>query len=307
MLKKLRKNLKNSPLIYNFYMRLKRSFKGELLGMTSKSEQDYFSKYGETLYKGKGEVVDLGCWLGSTTIPLVKGLLKNPLFIESKNKVFAYDTFIWYDIMKESVAGTDLVGKYKDGDSFLDEYKKRIAKYADHIEICEGDLAQIGWKGDDIEFLLIDAMKNWELANAILKNFYTNLIPNQSLILHQDFSHYFTPWIHLLQWYFREYFEFTEDIAASPSCVFKYIKKIPDQLLNREYSFESFSDEDCNKAFDYSLDLVSNDKKANIYAAKVMMFIHQRKFSDARKALESLAEQNIPIEKDLLVVQDLLS
>jgi hypothetical protein len=114
--------------------------------------------------------------------------------------------------MNEAIKGTNLVGKFKEGSSFLEEYKKRTKNYSNRIEICEGDLNEVGWNGQKIEFLLVDAMKNWDLANAIIRDFYSSLIPNVSYVLHQDFAHYFTPWIHLLHWYFRDYFELNEDI-----------------------------------------------------------------------------------------------
>lgn len=306
MLRNLRAKFKSNQFIYNSYMRAKRIVTGELLGMTSKNEQDYFAKYGEKLYSGKGEIVDLGCWLGSTTIPLVAGLLKNPSFTDSRRKVFAYDTFIWSEVMKDGVAGTNLVGKFKEGDSFLAEYKRRTKKYADRIEICAGDLKEIGWNGNKIEFLLVDAMKNWELTSAIVKDFYSSLIPNVSYVLQQDFAHYFTPWIHLLHWYLRDHFEFKEDIPKASSVVYKYINQIPPEKLNQIYSFDDFSNDDIEKAFDYSISLVNDEKKANIYAAKVMSFIHQKRFDEASTCFQAILNQGIPIEKDLAIVQNLL-
>lgn len=306
VLRNLRTKLKGNPLIYNSYMRVKRIVTGELLGMTSKNEQDYFAKYGEKLYSGKGEIVDLGCWLGSTTIPLVAGLLKNSAFTSSKRKVFAYDTFVWSDVMKDGVAGTNLVGKFKEGDSFLEEYKIRTKKYTDKIKICDGDLKEIGWNGNKIEFLLVDAMKNWELTSAIVKDFYSSLIPNVSYVLQQDFAHYFTPWIHLLHWHLRDYFDFIEDIPKASSVVYKYVNQIPPEKLNQTYSFDYFSNDDIEKAFEYSISLIKDEKKANIYAAKVMCFIHQNKLDEARNCFQAIFNRGVPIEKDLLVVQNLL-
>jgi hypothetical protein len=306
MIPSVKKKLKKFSVLHSSYMRLKRFFSSELLGMTSKTEQGYFAKYGEKIYTGKGEIVDLGCWLGSTTIPLIRGLLKNPAFEKSGRKVFAYDLFIWYDWMNPSLIGTNLVGKYEEGDSFLDEFKRRTAEYSTRIEICDGDLAQIGWNGSEIEFLLIDAMKNWELSNAVIRHFFGSLVPNQSYILHQDFGHYFTPWIHLLNWKLRDYFEFAEDVPDSGSVVFKCIRKIPDNLLQDTYSFESFSNEEVNAAFAYSMKIAPAGKLANIAAAKVMYYVHQGQMSKARNELQSLLDQGVPNEGDLLIVQDLI-
>jgi hypothetical protein len=306
MIQSVKNRLKKISSVHSLYMRLKGLRNSELLGMTSKTEQNYFEKYGEQIYSGKGEIVDLGCWLGSTTIPLLRGLLKNPAFEKSSRKVYAYDLFVWYDWMNSSLIGTNLVGKYKEGDRFLDEFKKRTEKYASHIEICAGDLAEIGWNGNKIEFLLIDAMKNWELSNAIVKHFFGSLAADESYILHQDFGHYFTPWIHLLHWNFRDYFVFVEDVPDSGSTVFKCVKKIPAELVSKTYSFESFSDEEANAAFSYSMEIAPAGKQANIAAAKVMFYVHQNRLAEAQAALENLLKQGIPFEKDLIVVNDLL-
>ena len=306
MLQTLKNKLKKSSFIHGSYMRLKRAFTNELVGMTSKTEQDYFAEYGAKIYSGKGEIVDLGCWLGSTTIPLVKGLLKNPAFTESKRKVYAYDLFVWFDWMNTSAIGTSLEGKYREGDNFVEEFKQRTKEFARYIEIREGDLKQIGWTGENIEFLLIDVMKNWDLANAIVRDFYPSLVPNESLILHQDYAHFFTPWIHLLQWSFRENFDFVCEVPKSQSVIFRYKDKIADELLNKDYSFEFFSDEDVDSAFDYSMSLVSHEKLPNIAASKVMWFLHQDKRETAKAEFEKLLERGISPEKDLSIVKELL-
>jgi hypothetical protein len=186
MLKRVRQSLREIPLLHNAYLRVKRAFSSDLLGMTSSTEQEYLERYGENSYTGVGEVVDLGCWLGSTTIPLTRGLLKSPAFAESGRLVYAYDLFVWFDWMNSSVAGTDLYGRYVEGDSFVDEFQKRTTAFADSIEICAGDLKSIGWQGDGIEFLLVDAMKNFELAGSIVRDFYPHLIAGKSLVFHQD-------------------------------------------------------------------------------------------------------------------------
>lgn len=307
MLQSLRSRLKRVPAIYNFYMRMKRSLTGELLGMTSKSEQDYLMQYARDVFRGNGEIVELGCFLGATTIPLVKGMLQNPAVTHKVKQVRVYDLFIWYEGMNDAVAGTNLVGKYKIGDSFLDEYRRQTERYSDYIEIRAGDLNSIGWHGAKIEFLLVDAMKNWALANAIVRNFYGSLIPNKGLVMHQDFAHYFASWIHLLQWRYRDYFEFATEIPASSSVVFRCTKQIPDKLLQGELSFESFADKDIDAAYEYCAGLVSDEKLPNVYASKVMCYIHADRYADARLCFDKLVADGVKVEKNLIDVQAILA
>lgn len=307
MIQNLRKKLRGISFLHNAYMRAKRMFSSELLGMTSGTEQAYIANYGENLYAGHGEVVDLGSWLGSTTIPLTAGLLKNPNFRDTSRKVFAYDLFIWFEWMRPSVAGTDLAEKYHEGDNFVDEFKRRVAPLADSIEVREGDLKTIGWSGEPIEFLLVDAMKGWDLAASIAQDFYPSLIPGQSLVFHQDFAHHFTPWIHLIQWKLRDHFEYVEEVPRSQSVIFKCIQTISPSAVDIDWGFKMFSDVDVDEAFEYSLGLVSTEKLANVASAKVMWYIHQKKFADASRVFSELVKSGIPVENDLLIVSEMLS
>ena len=288
-------------------MRVKRAFSTDLLGMTSSTEQEYLERYGESSYTGVGNVVDLGCWLGSTTIPLTRGLLKNPAFGGSGRKVYAYDLFVWFDWMNSSVAGTDLYGKYVEGDSFVDEFEKRTNAFADSIEICAGDLKSIGWHGGDIEFLLVDAMKNFDLAGSIVRDFYPHLIPGGGLVFHQDFAHYFTPWIHLIQWRFRDHFEFVEEVPSSTSVIFICTQSISSSDCEQELSYASFSDKDVDAAFDYSMGLVSAEKLSNVAAAKVMWYLHQKDRVKAASVFDDLISLGIETENDMFNVRKLLS
>lgn len=304
-LKSLKQVLRKNAALHGTYMRLKRLIKSELVGMTSKSEQDYLARFGRAEYTGIGEVVDLGCWLGSTTISLVNGLLKNPLFVNSGRKVYAYDLFVWFNWMNDSLSGTNLVGKYAEGDSFQEEFEARISDLAEHIEIRAGDLTAIGWDGGPIEFLLVDAMKSWDLANGIVHEFFPHLIPG-SLVLQQDFANRLVPWIHVIQWKYRDHFELADDILRSQSIVFRVVRPIPTDLLAEEFSFESFSTGEVRDAFDYFLDIVSPEKRPNVAAAEVTWFLHQNKVSQAAKVYDRRLRQNIPLKDDMLVVKEMV-
>jgi hypothetical protein len=109
-----------------------------------------------------------------------------------------------------------------------------------------------------------------------------------------------------LQWRFRDYFEFVEELPKSHSVVFKYKKRIPEEFLATDYTFDYFSDDDVNSAFDYSMNLVSSEKMANIAASKVMWFIHQEKTDEAKNVLANFLEQGIYMEKYMLTVAELI-
>ena len=60
MLRTIRTRLRKVAVLHNSYMRLKRMFGSELVGMTTGTEQAWLENYGASAYRGVGEVVDLG-------------------------------------------------------------------------------------------------------------------------------------------------------------------------------------------------------------------------------------------------------
>jgi hypothetical protein len=272
-------------------------------GMTSLDEQSYFRRYAARNYSGLGEIVDLGCWLGSTTIPLAQGLRNNLNVSMKQKRIHAYDLFIWEDWMNPYKDGCRR--QYSRGESFLEEYKARTDNFSDLIQIYAGDLQQIGWLGKPIEFLLVDAMKSWELAESVVKQFYPHLVPEQSLLLHQDFKHYYTSWIHLIQYRLREYFTFELDVLNSSSVVFRLQKPV-DCDLTWLADLKSCSNNDIEEAFDYSLSL-TRGKSASIAAAKVMCFVHLNRLGEARRALGDSIRHGFSQESELAVCKKILA
>ena len=251
--------------------------------MTTQLEQAYLYWYAQNKYSGKGEIVDLGSWLGSASVSLAKGLKGSGIVKMKDNRIHAYDIFIWESWMDKEVKNTPLEGKYKPGDSFIDEYTKRISYWRDLIKVYPGDLKQIGWdKKYAIELLFNDASKSWDLTNSIIQDFYPSLIPGVSIYIEQDFAHYYTSWIHLVRYRFRDYFKPILHIPFSGSVVFKYIKPVPREMLKVSYSFSSFSENEIDSAFEYSARLVSPQMRCNVLEAKVMLFVH---LGDMERAL----------------------
>src|SRR5687768_8016221 len=93
---------------------LRRTTTPQVYGMTSIEEQNYFRRYTQDIYSGVGEIVDLGCWLGSTTIPLAQGLRKNYKISTKGKRIHAYDLFVWETWMNSHMDGCQK--KYSPGE-----------------------------------------------------------------------------------------------------------------------------------------------------------------------------------------------
>ncbi len=296
---------KIKPLVWLYRKFKKENELKELVGMTSIDERVYYENYTLSLYSGEGAVVDLGCWFGSTTISLAKGLEVNKRIKDESKKIYAYDQFLWEDWMEPFVKGTKWESTFKVNENFQTVFLEKTKKYKKIIVTKQADLTIEKWLNGHIEFLLVDAMKSWELLNSIQKNFYSSLIPQKSIVLHQDFCHYYTYWIHLLNFYFRQYFEPVDKHNFGSSLAFRLVATIPEEKLNEQYSLDNFSDSDVEAAFDYSTSFVLPESKGAIAAAKVMCYKDKRGIEEARNLLKEIRRMGIE-HYDLDIVTKIL-
>jgi len=248
-------------------------------GMTSRPEQRWLRNYAAQRYRGVGAIVDLGCFLGATTIALAEGLELNRK--ANRKQIYAYDLFIWNKRYEARARGKEVEGLFTIGGSFLPEFLRRTQNWRDYIVIHEEDLRHARWEHGPIEFLFIDAMKSPEVATAIASNFFLHLVPAKSYVAHQDFPHCFAPWIHFLTFRLRDYFRFVADLPQSS--LFRLEREIEPQALVRDLSPAAVSPAEIEAAFDYSISLVGDDKKANVTAAKAVAYVERGEFTRAHQ------------------------
>jgi hypothetical protein len=149
-------------------------------------------------------------------------------------------------------------------------------------------------------------MKNWDLANHIIQQFFPALIPNVSLVQHQDFCHYNCSWIHVMMYRLRDYFE---PILYVPngSVIFRNIKSIPEEYYHKIHSFADFSPTEINQAFAYSSSIVPYEGRANIVASKIMLYIHVGDLETAKKELDMIEDKNLySFNSDLSIVKNMI-
>jgi hypothetical protein len=243
----------------------------EIPGMISHNERKFLYQYAEKSFDGAGKIVDLGCWLGATSLSLASGLRGNNKNNITGKQIFAYDLFYWDESLEKHVVGTRHEKQLKPGDSFVDLFRDYLKLYSDLIEPVT-DLVKTGWNGDKIEFLLVDAMKKPETAKAILRQFYRSLIPGKSLIYHQDFDHYLTPWVHIIIYLCKPYCRHIHDVPGRGGSVFLLKESLPDSIYNLD--FMSVSDDVADSAFKYCLGIASKSKHHGIAAAHVSWYVY---------------------------------
>jgi methyltransferase family protein len=179
-----------------------------LWSMTVPRELAFCQSFAREHFCGAGKMVDLGCWFGATTFSLARGLSRNR---RAKNyrRIDAFDLFIWTKAMEPVARKINMPIVHRDGESFQSDVQKLLMPFADLVRLHQLNLMASEPDPGPIEFLFIDAMKTWPLAQKIAEDFFPRLIAGTSVVVHQDFIFHqpIAAAIHLLMGRLRDHFE----------------------------------------------------------------------------------------------------
>ena len=242
------------------------------MAMTSVNEQRYMEWYAANLYQGHGAVVELGCWLGSLTRALCRGLVHNRRW-RTDARVEVFDYFQWDSVMESWVAGTPVAGRVLPGGDYEAVFRERVAEFLPMLAIHHADLTTERWPGGPIEFLLVDAMKAMSTTRNICRHFYPSFVPGRSYLAHQDFLHFFHSWIHVTMYLLRDCFEWVFEVPESDTVVFRCVRPVPARDFPE--SLAGFSSAEIGAAFDWAEQHVSAARRDMIAAARAMAHLHR--------------------------------
>jgi hypothetical protein len=274
-----------------------------LLGATTPEERAFCEWYARVAFRGAGAVIDLGCWLGSTTVPLARGMARRSAR-RPRTRVQAFDRFVWEEWMTHFVhaSGADL--GYRPGDDFRATLEAALGPLTGSVDIHTADLRVERWTGGPAELIVVDAMKSWELARNILQEFFSSLVSG-GVIFHQDFAHYYTPWIHLIGYRLRDNFRIYYDVPNSDAVAFTLRSPLGDIAVAELASPATYTTDEATAAFHYSRGLVHPDKHPNITAAEAMFHLRGGDVERAT-AIVDAARREGTAHGDLATVEQLL-
>lgn len=197
-------------------------------GMLSWDERIMLSWLTERIYNGEGEIVELGVFLGSSTVSLASGLARNTRVTDKARRIHAYDLFA-------GEYGDRAIRAYNktlaEGGGFRALYEANIAAYRDHVSVNEGDLTLQRWPGKPVEILFVDVMKSEPTVDAVVREFFPSLIPGRSLVVMQDYNDPVLPFSAIVMEHFKDYFAYAGETMKN-SVLFVNTAKIPTGLLS---------------------------------------------------------------------------
>jgi hypothetical protein len=192
--------------------------------MLTREEVDYLHWLASTWWTGAGAIVDLGCFLGGSTLPLAVGM-RASVAAPRRARVLTYDRFVLYagaerHLPERSPIDAPLPAV---GESFRPLFDHYIGPHADRVDVRAVDLAA-GAPRDDgrdlypeqapIEILFVDLAKSWATSRLVLRCFGRHLVPGRSVVVQQDFK-WPGYWLHHHMHRLRACFEPLHDVPGS--------------------------------------------------------------------------------------------
>ena len=226
--------------------------------MLNFEEQQYLTWLAKEQYEGWGAIVELGCWLGASTVALAEGLRRGG----STAQIHSVDRFTWEPYMEAaSHAGLQT------GDDFLPLFLQEIGEYASSVRTHKMDLLSGRWDGGPIEILFVDSAKDWDTMNAVLRTFGPNLAPGRSRVVLQDLRY---PWAHCLPLIVDSRPDLWKQVESSEDgdgATFILLKAIDGPGGMQEYSEDCFPAESAEHLFRSRMDRETAPNRARILKA----------------------------------------
>ncbi len=180
-------------------------------------------------FSGAGAIVDVGSFLGGSTVAIVDGLLQNPCFDPQKHRVQSYDLFQLLQPLQAYGAWADQLGE---GYSFLKDFEQNLGDRLPRVDVHAGDLLQEVWNDGPIEIAFIDVAKSPELNSHVIQQFFPSLIPGKSILIQQDLQYPGCPWLAVCMYVLRDYFSVVDTLPCN-SVVYRLEKAIPQEMLEQ--------------------------------------------------------------------------
>jgi len=159
-------------------------------GMISHEETQYYEYIG-TVYEGRGEVVELGPWLGKSTTHIVRGLEKNRKFDGKQLHVF--DDFVWRASWMDPHTPED--ERLQNHADFSHLFKKYVEDVLPRLNVTRAKISnydgnetvpRIEWTHGPIEMMYIDCGRTVQANEGWFEIFSPSFIPDVSLLIMQD-------------------------------------------------------------------------------------------------------------------------
>ena len=184
----------------------------EIPMMITPEERSYLRWLTGEYWSGRGDVVEVGPWLGGSTWYLASGMAANPRADDAR-RLHVIDNFRWRPFMSER-APLEL----QSDASFRPYFEANLAPWHDRISVHEtalpdDDSAKLadpdGVRASDqdvpvfsaagfdapLSIVFIDGAKSWQALRHLLDELAPRFIPGETVLVLQDFQNWLAYWV----------------------------------------------------------------------------------------------------------------
>jgi hypothetical protein len=177
---------------------------------------------GGDYWRGKGIIVDAGCFLGGSTVALASGLRENLARRGRAETPLIHSCDLFR--IEDWTRGLYFPETAEAGDSTRKDFDRNVAAFAPLLRIVEGDIMASEPPDAPIEILFIDLAKHWTVCDWITENLFPRLIPGRSIVVQQDYLwDQCTGWLQVTMEYYSDEFEIVCDTWRN-SVAFRLVK-----------------------------------------------------------------------------------
>ena len=216
--------------------------------MLQPEETQYLYWLGASAWTGSGLVLEIGPWLGGSTVCLAAGMHASGR--PSEGRLHAVDNFLWREFMTARATLPIQLGE-----SFEPYFLKNLQTYHDIVvshaatlpdEIIEGDHEATAKRSANeagvpplnvapgegpIEILFIDGAKSWRGMSHLLRIVRERVVPGNTLLVCQDYKYWGTYWVPMMMARLRDYVEPVHNVLGATTVAFRLAREIPQAVL----------------------------------------------------------------------------
>jgi len=256
------------------------------VGMLGDNESRLFYHLTEQVFAGRGTIIDAGSFLGKSAYFLAKGLRQNPVYKTDAHRIQCFDNFLVNEPNTVQFIKANLDLTVAVGDSTRAIFDRQVAPVRDALDVFEGDFHTIDWPSQPIEILMVDIAKAESLGRRVAELFYTKLIPNVSVVIHQDYHHPWLPHVHVVMEYLADCFDLVIP-EADDSAVFFYKKQAPPEMIARAIAYD-FTAEEKLELMNRAIERLPRDHRHFVELARVIMRLNDGPLDELRAELIDL-------------------
>lgn len=237
----------------------------DIPGMISQSEARYLYWLASEVYTGTGNFIEVGTWLGRSTVHICAGLKqKHP-----GTKLTCYDHFEWAG----GANWNALIGSnHEAGSDFMQMFFDNVKDYKDVVDARKSKIRDIEIPQGPVEIIVLDAPKRTTDVSSVLTAISGQVIPNKTILAWQDFMHGPSFEIAACLYSIADYLEPIHAVEGGNLVAFRVLKDWSPKIVTVDaLSFVHWSSEKAKAVHKYWSKVVTEDYQATFGIGQAML------------------------------------